>query len=282
MNAGRPLAFSKMEALGNDFMVVDARIRSFAPDPNEIRRLADRRLGVGFDQLLVIDPAPRTGLHCALRIFNADGSSAEQCGNGLRAVALWLARNEPGFRSGSIQTAGGEVLVAIDTEGRISASLSCPDFEPAAWGGDKLPEHWTSELCGQVVQPVGVSMGNPHLVVDWPRSPTELELREAGELLGQHPGLARGANVGLAHVQDRRHIRLAVFERGAGPTPACGSGACAAAAVLQRAGLVDLPVQVEQPGGALVIDWIPPDSAMTLSGPARHIYDACMERDPAA
>ncbi|MEE4304274.1 MAG: diaminopimelate epimerase [Wenzhouxiangella sp.] len=268
------LAFFKLEALGNDFMLVDARQRDFEPAPEQVRRWADRRRGVGFDQLLVLRPSDRPQHHCRVEIHNADGSRAEQCGNGMRAVALWLAHRDGADRALQLETAGGSVETRYRSDDEISATLGVPDFDPRAVGladTPTFPRRFTVD--GKELDVHGASMGNPHLLVIEDEEPGPQRLDMIGRTLGGHPDLARGANVGLAVVEAPHRVRLRVYERGAGPTLACGSGASAAAAILLHLGRVEAPVEVIQPGGTLVVNWPGSGRVLTTTGPARLVFE---------
>ncbi|MDZ7790472.1 MAG: diaminopimelate epimerase [Xanthomonadales bacterium] len=268
------LGFHKLEALGNDFMLIDARQRSLAFSDKQVRHWANRRRGVGFDQLLILRPAPEPGQHCLVEIRNADGSEAEQCGNGMRAVALWLARHDGTSGATRLATAAGSVEIEYRTDDDISATLGAPDFTPASVGlagFQRFPAAIEAE--GEQLEVYGASLGNPHLLVVEERSPDAARLEKLGRALGQHPDLARGANVGLATIESRHRVDLKVFERGAGATRACGSGAAAAAAILLHLGRVDNPVEVAQPGGTLVVNWRDPGQAIAITGPAREVFE---------
>lgn len=280
MTPTSPVAFSKLQALGNDFVLVDARQQPQAFQAAEVRHIANRRTGVGCDQLLVLEAEPSKTALCRVRIHNADGSDAEQCGNGMRAIALWLhRRGELSDRQGLLLTTGGEVAVRIEDNGLVTASLGRPDFSPASWGTPADDDHWDEVIDGQRMTIHGVSLGNPHLVLDLARAADPDQVLRIGHYFHQHPRLPAGANINLAWRDDRRCVRLRVHERGAGPTPACGSGACATAAVLLRAGLVDSPVRVIQPGGELVIHWPEAGGPMQMTGPARHVFDGILKPD---
>ncbi|NKI35802.1 diaminopimelate epimerase [Wenzhouxiangella sp. XN79A] len=252
-----PVRFAKLEGLGNDFMLVDARSGAPTPplDPAILRRLADRRLGVGFDQFLLLLPS-RDDAAFAVVIHNADGSPAEQCGNGMRALAAWLDAHDQLPEHG---------LVVATPAGPVHLDRAEPIDGQAAW---------SAELPGLQLLERGpgrreVRLGNPHRVlrVDVPPDAEALAAAFRAE-----PDAA-GLNLGLACAVDRHRIALRVHERGAGPTPACGSGACAAAASMIASGEVDRPVRVDQPGGSVVVDWQPGESRVRLTGPARPIFE---------
>ncbi|WP_181918285.1 MULTISPECIES: diaminopimelate epimerase [unclassified Wenzhouxiangella] len=268
------LAFDKLEALGNDFMLIDARERSVNLPGEIVRQWADRHRGVGFDQLLVLRPSDDDTHHCRVEIRNGDGSEAEQCGNGMRAVALWLSRHDGLEGKVRLATAAGTVEAHYHSDDEISATLGVPDFSPTAVGlsgAEGFPRQFT--VSGEKVSVYGASMGNPHLLLIDDRPPEAGRLEHIGRALGQHPALTHGANVGLAMVESPRRIRLRVFERGAGPTRACGSGACAAAAILLSLDRVENPVEVVQPGGTLVVNWLGPGQPVLTTGPARQVFE---------
>jgi diaminopimelate epimerase len=279
MNVPASMPFTKLQALGNDFVLIDARTVPFEPTPDQVRRLADRHLGIGCDQLLILHAATDPNALCRVWIHNSDGSLAEQCGNGMRAVALWLHQAGALTHTARVETAGGLIEIAFVDPDRITASLDPPDFEPAAWGGQPGQADWPETIGSQTVRGHGVSMGNPHFVLRWPHPPSADEVLEAGRQFDRHPRLTKGANIGLAYRVDRQHLQLAVHERGAGPTLACGSGACAAAVVLMSAGEVDNPVSVQQPGGELVIHWLGAGQPVHMTGPARRVFDGTFQLD---
>lgn len=272
MTEQRSLAFSKLEALGNDFVLIDGRDTPFKPDQRTARRIANRRLGVGCDQLLALEASDDPAVLCRVGIYNADGSTAEQCGNGMRAVALWLHQRGELDREAQLLTAAGRVPVWIEN-GTICAGLGAPDFEASGWGAAADHDFWTETIDGQEQTVWGVSLGNPHLVLDLSRSADHEQVMRVGAHFQNHPRLPHGANINLAWREGRNRVVLRVHERGVGPTPACGSGACATAAVLGRAGLIDSPVCIQQPGGELVIHWNQADGTIAMSGPARHVFD---------
>ncbi|NBB92377.1 MAG: diaminopimelate epimerase [Gammaproteobacteria bacterium] len=268
------LPFSKLEALGNDFMLIDARRRAFEADEQLVQRWGDRRLGVGFDQMLILRKPTDPAHACRVDIRNCDGSRAEQCGNGMRAVALWLRMNAGANGPVLLETPAGTVEAAPEADDLFRASLTVPRFEPAALGlsgVDAFP--WSLRAGSEALTVHGASLGNPHLLVISHDPPDRDRLERVAGIVGGRPELTRGANIGLARIVDRQHVTLRVFERGAGPTRACGSGASAAAAMLIRLGHVDSPVNIDQPGGRLVVDWAGDGSPVVTSGPARHVFE---------
>jgi diaminopimelate epimerase len=272
-------AFYKMEGAGNDFVVLDARERPFMPAADTVRRIADRRAGIGCDQLLVIEADPDGGAAFAYRIWNADGQEVEQCGNGARCLALlWsteLAPSESNFRMRSVSG----LLEARVTGGMAAVSMGEPEFRP-----EQIPLAATSEALRYTIEAGGrslaigaVSMGNPHAVLTL----AELGLDDValapvatlGPELETHPAFPRRANVGFARVLGRDRVALRVWERGCGETPACGTGACAAVAVLNERGELDSRVTVELPGGKLVVEWQGRGHPAWLSGPSRKVFE---------
>jgi diaminopimelate epimerase len=268
--------FSKMHGIGNDFVVVDARQAPLALDPAQIRALADRHTGIGCDQLLSVE-APRDP-SCAFYygIWNADGSPSGQCGNGVRCVAAWL------HRAGAlaldtpvrIESPSGAVAVRVLDAGRVTVDMGEPVFEPsripftAAGPADIYP----LSLEEGIVQVGVVSMGNPHVVVAV-EDLTDPALERLGPRLTGHPRFPAGANAGFVQILSRGHLRLRVHERGSGWTQACGTGACAAMAVLRRRDQVDASVQVDLPGGRLQIDWPGPGRTLWMTGPAAFAFE---------
>jgi len=272
------LAFHKLEALGNDFMLIDARERTVHLRAEIVRKWADRHRGVGFDQMLIVHPSGEQQHHCRIEIRNGDGSEAEQCGNGMRAVALWLAHHDQIDGTVRLATAAGTVEAHYRCQDEISATLGIPDFTPRSVGldgPDAFPYRF--DVDGEELTVYGASMGNPHLLVIEREAPSPERLRRVGRALGRDPSLSRGANVGLVVIESTHRIRLRVFERGAGPTQACGSGAGAAAAVLLQMGRVANPVEVVQPGGTLVVNWHGSDKPVITAGPARQVFEGVIQ-----
>ena len=261
--------FVKMHGLGNDFVVLDGRTAALpAIDARLARGLTDRRTGIGCDQLIVLEPS--TGADFRMRIFNPDGGEAEACGNASRAVALLHGT------SARIETAGG-VIMASPADGGVAVDMGEPRFDwqsiPLAYAMDtaRLPVGW------EVLEtPGAVNVGNPHVVFLCDDCDA-VDLARLGPLIETDPLFPRRVNVNVATVEDRRTIRLRVWERGAGLTRACGTGACATAVIAMRRGVVERSITVELPGGPLRIDWRP-DSHIIMTGPAgesfRGTFDA--------
>ncbi len=268
------LRFTKMQGLGNDFVVVDATHAPFTLAPADIRRLADRRFGVGCDQVLVVEAA-RGDADFRYRIFNSDGGEVEQCGNGARCFVVFV--HEHGLtdkREIRVETAGGLIRPRMEPDGEVIVDMGAPRFLPAdvpftgGTGGAVEP----LDVDGTVVQISVLSMGNPHavqVVVDVDTAP----VATMGPLIERHPRFPRRVNAGFMQVVDRATIRLRVFERGAGETAACGTGACAAVVAGIRRGLLDASVRVVTRGGDLAIAWPGGDAPVTMKGPARTVFE---------
>lgn len=271
------IAFTKLEALGNDFVLLDARDGRAEPEPQQVRALADRRTGIGFDQLLILQPGATETADCRVRIFNGDGSSARQCGNGMRAIALWLADEQPERDRFVLATDAGPVAVECLGGDRFRAAMGCPDFDPAAVGLDLAgPLDGLVEAVPGWLAAGVVSIGNPHLVIllDRPAAPGLVEQHGLG--LATNPHFRHGANVSFAALTEPGRVELRVHERGVGPTRACGSAACAVAAFLIQSGRANSPLHVDQPGGRLVIDWPGQFSPLLMTGPARRVFDGVL------
>jgi diaminopimelate epimerase len=268
--------FSKMHGIGNDFVVIDRRRDALALDPALVARIADRHTGVGFDQLLTLDPATRADCHAAYRIFNADGSEARQCGNGVRCLVAWLARaGELGADAVRLEGPAGPVDCALLPDRRVRVAMGVPRFEPADLPFLAPPGQasYTLSCDGESIAFRIAAIGNPHVVLEVDDVATA-PLGRLGPWLERHPAFPDRVNVGFAAVRGRHAIDLRVHERGAGETLACGSGASAAAAALVRAGRVASPVAVRLPGGMLDIDWAGDGQPLSMTGPAAFVFDA--------
>lgn len=268
------LHFSKMHGIGNDFVVVDCRERPFTLAPARIAQVGDRHTGVGFDQLLTIEPARDPS--CAFRygIFNSDGSRSGQCGNGVRCIAAWLHRARAiGTGTVRLESPSGPVEVAVLDDGRVRVDMGEPDFDPRRVPLD-LPaaDSYAVHIDGQQVAFGAVSMGNPHAVIEV-ADVAAAPLATLGKDLSTNALFPQGCNVGFVQRVDRSHVMLRVWERGAGATLACGTGACAAVAVLHRRGAVDDEVAVALPGGTLVISWAGAGHTLWMTGPAAFVYE---------
>lgn len=270
------LRFTKMHGAGNDFVVLDLRDGSPPPDAGLAARIADRHRGVGCDQILTIEPPRDAGSVASYRIWNSDGSTSQQCGNGARCVAAWLVRDgaaqgdafmiDSPLRTHAVQRLG---------DGHYAVAMGLPEFEPARIpliGFPRAREEYVVPLQGENVRFGAVSMGNPHAVLEVgliDAAPVE----RMGPLLQQHASFPESVNVGFAQVLDGGHARLRVFERGVGETLACGSGACAAAVVLMQRGRLARDAVMSLPGGDLRIQWPADDAQIVMSGPAAFVFD---------
>ncbi len=270
------LRFSKMHGIGNDFAMIDARGAAFAPDPAEVRAMADRHAGIGFDQLISIERPRDPSCRFYYGIWNADGSPSGQCGNGVRCVAAWLHRagELPLGEAVRLESPSGPVAVRVIAPDRVTVDMGEPDFRPAhvPFDAGAPADRYPLEVDGETLDVGAVSMGNPHVVVavDDLGAPS---LSRLGPLLTGHARFPDGANTGFAQLVDRSHLRLRVHERGSGWTLACGTGACAAMAVLRQRNAVDDSVQVDLPGGRLQIDWAGPGHTLWMTGPAAFAFE---------
>jgi len=270
------LPFSKMHGIGNDFVVLDCRESPFALDIAQIRALGNRHSGVGFDQLLSVEPARDPSCAFYYGIWNADGSTSGQCGNGVRCVAAWL------HRAGAltlnqdvrIESPSGAVTVRLIDAHTVTVDMGEPVFEPARipFNADAAADSYPLNVGDGTLEIGAVSMGNPHAVV-CVESLDNPAIGRLGPLLTAHLRFPQQANTGFVQQVDRSHLGLRVHERGAGWTLACGTGACAAMAVLHQRGEVDDQVLVALPGGVLQIDWAGPGHALWMTGPAAFVFE---------
>ncbi len=267
--------FSKMHGLGNDFMVVDCVTQNVFFSPDLIRRLSDRYTGIGFDQLLIVEAPydPESDFH--YRIFNADGSEVEQCGNGARCFARFVRmKGLTNKFSINVSTKKGKMVLKIEENDQITVNMGQPVFEPGKipFKAKQVEKTYILRTQDHTLFCGAVSMGNPHVVTVVDEINTA-EVEELGPLLESHERFPERVNAGFMQVLNRNEINLRVYERGAGETQACGSGACAAVAVGISQGLLDEEVTVHLPGGDLKIYWQGPDSPLFMTGPATHVYD---------
>ncbi|MCA1770022.1 MAG: diaminopimelate epimerase [Halomonas sp.] len=279
------LHFTKMHGLGNDFMVIDLVTQRARLEDDQIRRLADRRFGVGFDQLLIVEPPRNPDMDFRYRIFNADGSEVENCGNGARCFARFVRDQRLTHKHEiHVETAGGPLVLRVEDSGRVRVDMGEPRFAPETLpftpepftpepfdAAEDRPLH-ALEVDGERLEIGVVSMGNPHAVVrvdDVERAPLE----RLGPAIESHPRFPKRVNAGFMQVVSEHEIRLRVYERGSGETLACGTGACAAVATGIRQGLLTSPVTVHLSGGDLTIEWGGPGTSLAMSGPAERVYD---------
>jgi diaminopimelate epimerase len=269
------LNFSKMHGLGNDFVVVDNVTQNVFFSKEKIQRLADRNFGIGFDQLLIVEPPYDPDQDFHYRIYNADGSEVSQCGNGARCFAKFVKQKGLINRNKIIvSTKAGRMVLYLEKDGNVTVNMGRPVFTP-----DRIPfkankqenfyiirdnEH--TFFCG------AVSMGNPHCVIEVD-DVDNYEVQGIGKIVGNNERFPEGVNVGFMQIISRSEIKLRVFERGSGETLACGSGACAAVAIGIMQDKLDKEVNVTLAGGKLTIKWQGKDSLLKMTGPAEHIYD---------
>jgi diaminopimelate epimerase len=271
--------FTKMHGLGNDFVVLDAVRQKFVPSPAQVRWLADRHFGIGCDQLLVVQPSQRDDADFRYRIFNADGGEVEQCGNGARCFVRFV--HEQGLttqRSICVETLAGLIVLRLEDDGQVTVDMGVPRWLPAdipfLADSDELLQRL--EFAGRSAVISAVSMGNPHAVQVVDSVETAPVARD-GPLIEAHPSFPKRVNAGFMEVVDRHAIRLRVYERGAGETLACGTGACAAVAVGVRRGLLDSPVRVTTHGGELIIAWGGLGQPVLMTGPAATVFTGEIE-----
>lgn len=272
------LAFTKMQGLGNDFVVLDARTQPLALSAQQFARLADRRYGVGCDQILIINPATLAPADFQYRVVNADGSAAEHCGNGVRCVAQYLAARGAATEQLIVEIGGACFELRLLPGGMVRVDMGVPRFTPAAlpFTGIEAPEY-TLEFDGRPWRFGAVSMGNPHAVFSVPDTACAPVL-ELGGTLQAHPLFPARVNVGFMQIVSPARIRLRVFERGVGETQACGTGACAAVAIGRRWGLLAAQTLVELHGGELTIEWSGhADSPLYMTGPAVTVFEGTLD-----
>ncbi|WP_438765059.1 diaminopimelate epimerase [Kushneria sp. TE3] len=269
------LHFTKMQGLGNDFMVVDLVTQRARLDSERIRALADRRFGIGFDQLLLVEPPSRPDRDFRYRIFNADGSEVENCGNGARCFARFvLDQKLTARREIAVQTAGGDLVLRVADDGRVRVDMGAPRFAPVdiPLSAETQGHDYALDVDGETVHLDALSMGNPHAVIDVD-SVDHAPVTTLGPRIEAHPHFPKRVNVGFMEIVSRQSVRLRVFERGVGETLACGTGACAAVVSGIRRGLLDPHVAVTLPGGTLSIEWAGPGQSVIMTGPAERVFD---------
>jgi diaminopimelate epimerase len=289
--------FSKMEGAGNDFVVFDATAHAFDLTPAQIKRLADRHFGVGCDQVLVVEKPTGAQADFRYRIFNADGGEVEQCGNGARCFVRFVRdRGLTDKTAIAVDTLSGRIVPRLEPDGEVTVNMGAPIFEPqripyVSAAGSPDPMAQRLDVGGSTVTVSVLSMGNPHavqIVDDVDAAPVKTQ----GPLIEHHPSFPKRVNAGYLQVLDRHRARLRVWERGAGETLACGTGACAAVVAGIRHGLLDSPVKVSTRGGDLTIRWNGGDNATTakqpdgaarevvwMTGPAVTVFEGEMELD---
>ncbi len=267
--------FVKMHGVGNDFVIIDHDSEQPLPDRGRVRELANRRTGIGFDQVLILEPPRQKDTAVFYRIFNADGDEVEQCGNGARCIASLLAeRMESDAANIVMDSPAGIIEAQTRDDGTVSVNMGIPDFDPASLPFDASSESYiyNIDVAGSEIEIGAVSMGNPHAVLTVSSIDTA-PVDRIGPALEHHPRFPNRTNVGFMEVVDAGHIRLRVHERGTGETQACGTGACAAVAVGHRHGVLGENVMVDLPGGRLVLSWAGPGEPIWMTGPAVKVFE---------
>ncbi len=269
------LKFTKMHGAGNDFVVVDLISQRCRLRPRDIRRLADRRTGVGCDQVLVVEPPRDPNVDFRYRIFNADGTEVEQCGNGARCLARFVRERRLTRKQDiRVESGAGILELRVLDRSQVEVDMGAPVFEPAEipFRADRAAESYTLQVGERSIEIGALSMGNPHAVLrveDVAAAP----VRELGPLIESHPDFPRRVNVGFMQVSAPDEIGLRVYERGVGETPACGSGACAAVVYGIRRGWLEQTVTVNLPGGKLSVTWRGPGEPVLLTGPTAVVFE---------
>ena len=262
------LKFSKMHGLGNDFIVIDAINQAFVPEPERIRAWAQRHTGIGFDQLLVVEKAESEAAAFKYRIFNADGSEVEQCGNGARCFARFVReQNLTDLDVITVETSSGLIQLEMLDDSRVRVNMGIPQFEPRVipLATETRADQYSLDIDGQSIQFSALAIGNPHIVIQVDDL-AGADVETLGPLLEAHPFFPQRVNVGFMQVIDRGHFKLRVFERGVGETKACGSGACAAFIAGQRLGLLDTQAQAHLYGGDLNLEWQGEGNPVMMTG----------------
>jgi diaminopimelate epimerase len=275
------IPFTKMHGLGNDFVVIDATAQPLDLSAAELRAIADRRFGIGCDQVLFVEPprSPNTQFH--YRIFNADGGEVEQCGNGARCFARYVVdKGLTQRREIAVGTAAGDIALHLEDNGDIRVDMGEPRLAPAAipFDADAEATSYPLQLDSETVEIGAASMGNPHAVLQVAEV-SDAPVERLGPLIEGHPRFPRRVNVGFMAVRDRHTVDLRVYERGSGETLACGTGACAAVVVGRVQGLLDERVRVRLPGGTLVVSWRGKGEPVWMTGPAVAVFDGVFERE---
>jgi diaminopimelate epimerase len=272
------LKFTKMQGLGNDFVVIDAVNQSVSLTPAQLRLLADRHFGIGCDQILLVEKAEGDA-DFRYRIFNADGGEVEQCGNGARCFVRYVHdRGMTRKNEIRVETVGGLIIPRLETNGEVTVNMGTPKFEPQEipFIAEKRAMTYVLDVDGRQVEISAVSLGNPHavqVVADVDCAPVLTE----GALIEYHPRFPQRVNAGYMQLLDRAHIRLRVYERGAGETLACGTGACAAVVTGISRGLLQSTVEVSTRGGNLSIRWEGESQPVWMTGPATAVFDGEIE-----
>jgi len=276
------VAYTKMHGTGNKILVVDQRNSNASPpSPEVLRELGNEATGPGFDQLMWVAASDDSAFAADYRVYNADGSEVEQCGNGVRCVAAVLANESGHAQSFLLNSPAGPIEARVDDDGLVAVSMGVPEFEPAAIpfvadDRDERAEYYQLAVSDEQFSICAVSMGNPHCVLHVDDVDTA-PVNELGPLIERHKRFPQHTNVGFARIRDRGNMDLRVFERGVGETAACGTGACAAVVTGQMPGLLDDTVNVRLPGGQLVVSWRGGSEPVWLTGNAEYISKGIIE-----
>ncbi|GGM09503.1 diaminopimelate epimerase [Pseudomonas asuensis] len=269
------LRFTKMHGLGNDFMVLDLISQHAHIQPKHARQWGDRHTGVGFDQLLIVETPSNPDVDFRYRIFNSDGSEVEQCGNGARCFARFVFDKRLTVKKViKVETKGGIIELRLRNDNQVTVDMGAPRLEPKQIPFEAEGEaiSYPVQVEGRTIELAAVSMGNPHGVLRVDNVDTA-PVHELGPKLEHHPRFPNRANIGFLQIIDEHRARLRVWERGAGETQACGTGACAAVVAGIRQGWLNSPVQIELPGGLLDIEWAGPGKPVLMTGPAVRVYE---------
>ena len=272
--------FSKLHGAGNDFVLIEAFSLSREIDYADLAQsLANRRTAVGFDQMMVVTKNLAAASGYGYLIFNSDGSRAQQCGNGARAVAWWAIHKLGLSAPFDLASPAGIVKVSLSLSGLIGVSLGKPEFLPAKIPmlGSAAALRYQTTVLGDKIEFSALSLGNPHVTIFVP-TVADADVERIGTALQSHPDFPERVNVGFCEVVSETFAKLRVYERGAGETLACGSGACAAAINLMRLGLSQRNITLALPGGELGVSWPSDDAEVVLSGPVVHVFDGCVTR----
>jgi len=267
--------FTKMHGLGNDFVVLDLVTQRIKLNPNIVRKLGDRNFGVGFDQLLIVEPPTTPDVDFRYRIYNSDGSEVENCGNGARCFAKFVRdKRLTGKDEIAVETANGRAVLKIREDRQVEVDMGAPRLNPAdvPFEAAAAAATYPIEVDGETYEISAVSMGNPHgvlVVDDVDTAPVEV----LGPQLEPHARFPQKANIGFMQIVSRSEIRLRVYERGAGETKACGTGACAAVVAGIQRGLLDSTVKAQLTGGELEISWAGGDAPVIMTGPATTVFE---------
>ncbi|MBA3581524.1 MAG: diaminopimelate epimerase [Gammaproteobacteria bacterium] len=273
------LRFAKMHGLGNDFVVFDGVTQNLQLTSEQLRFIADRRFGIGCDQILLVEKAEQAGADFKYRIFNADGGEVEQCGNGVRCFYRFVRAQGLTKKSEVIvDTESGRLVLSGEPNGWVKVNMGVPRLEPQEipFQAEKRATRYELMVADKLLTIGAVSMGNPH-AVSQVENVNSAPVKELGALIEQHARFPKRVNAGFMEVVDATHIRLRVFERGVGETLACGTGACAAVVVGQLQGLLKPQVTVSLPGGDLIINWQGEGHPVWMTGPAEHVFDGSID-----